>query len=204
MTEPTIRSRDLAALVTFHRARQRLRIRRIIAALRHRAGSGGALRQPPDPEVARRATLDQSVPPITLIAQPAGTHDRGSLSGAVLVTAPDKTGRVQSAAPVSQHPDVGNVAIVLAQANLDEGRRHPCRPTTRAKIARRLKGNTNGVGHVASAAARKRMRKGCRKRAQTDWIAHTTAANQSPAARRKNSEGVKAAWARRRAQEVRL
>jgi hypothetical protein len=66
MTEPTIRSRDLAALVTFHRARQRLRIRRIIAALRHRAGSGGALRQPPDPEVARRATLDQSVPPITL------------------------------------------------------------------------------------------------------------------------------------------
>jgi hypothetical protein len=47
------------------------------------------------------------------------------------------------------------------------------------------------------------MRKGCKHRAQTDWLAHTTTANQSSAARRKNSEGVKAAWARRRAQEVR-
>jgi hypothetical protein len=44
---------------------------------------------------------------------------------------------------------------------------------------------------------------GCKQRAQTDCLAHTTAANQSSAARRKNSEGVKAAWARRRAQEVR-
>ena len=62
----TVKAADVRALVALHRARQRLRIRRIVAALRHRAGSGGALRQPPDPEVARRATLDQSVPPITL------------------------------------------------------------------------------------------------------------------------------------------
>jgi hypothetical protein len=119
-------------------------------------------------------------------------------------TGQENAGRKAPASAIGiKHQARVHVAIVLAQANLDEGRRHPCRPTTRAKIARRLKGNTNGVGHVASAAARKRMRKGCRKRAQTDWIAHTTAANQSPAARRKNSEGVKAAWARRRAQEVR-
>jgi hypothetical protein len=61
-----VKAADVRALVALHRARQRLRIRRIIAALRHRAGSGGAIQQPPDPEVARRATLDQSVPPITL------------------------------------------------------------------------------------------------------------------------------------------
>jgi hypothetical protein len=38
-------------------------------------------------------------------------------------------------------------------------------------------------GYILGNAARKRMRKGCKQRAQTDWLAHTTAANQMPAKR---------------------
>ena len=120
-------------------------------------------------------------------------HQRGRRSGEFVMSRPGDKG------PYS----VGNVAIVLAQVNLDEGRRHPCAPKTRAKIARRLKGNTNGAGHVASGAARKRMRKGCAERSKTDWLAHTTAANRSLAKRRRNGQGVKAAWARRRAEASR-
>jgi hypothetical protein len=92
-------------------------------------------------------------------------------------------------------------AIVPCSANTVEAQSHRTwTAETRAKIARRLKGNKNGLGHVASAAARKRMRKGCAERSKTDWLAHTTAANQSLAKRRKDSRGVKAAWARRRAE----
>lgn len=121
-------------------------------------------------------------------------HRRGRHKGEFVVSRPGDTGPY----------GVTNVAIVPCSANTVEAQSHRTwTAETRAKIARRLKGNKNGLGHVASAAARKRMRKGCKQRAQTDWLAHTTAANQSSAARRKNSEGVKAAWARRRAQEVR-
>jgi hypothetical protein len=121
-------------------------------------------------------------------------HRRGRHKGEFVMSRPGDTGPY----------GVTNVAIVPCSANTVEAQSHRTwTAETRAKIARRLKGNKNGLGHVASAAARKRMRKGCKQRVQTDWLAHTTAANQSSAARRKNSEGVKAAWARRRAQEVR-
>jgi hypothetical protein len=95
----------------------------------------------------------------------------------------------------------GNVAIVPAESNTAEGQsQRAWTDAERAKIASKLKGNTNGAGPVVSGAARKRMCKGCAERANTDWLAHTTAANQSPSKRRKDSRGVKAAWARRRAE----
>jgi hypothetical protein len=83
-------------------------------------------------------------------------HQRGRRSGQYVMSRPGDTG------PYS----VDNVTIVLAQANLDEGRRHPCAPKTRAKIASRLKGNTNNLGHRHKASSLRKMNKAARARAR--------------------------------------
>jgi hypothetical protein len=115
-------------------------------------------------------------------------HKRGRRVGQYVMSRPgDHGGYVE-----------GNVAIVLVEANHVEGSSHPCAPRTRAKIARRLKGNTNGAGHVASGAASKRMRQGCAERGETAWLANTTAANQAPAKRRVSRRAMKDTWDRQR------
>jgi hypothetical protein len=118
-------------------------------------------------------------------------HERGHRKGQFVMSRPkDQGGYV-----------LGNIAIVLCSANSVEAQSHRIwTDEQRAKIASKLKGNTNGAGHVADAAARERMRQGCADRAETEWLANTTAANRSPAKRRSDSRGVKASWARRRAE----
>jgi hypothetical protein len=117
-------------------------------------------------------------------------RQRGRRSGQYVMSRPGDTG------PYS----VDNVAIVLVQANLDEGRRHPCAPKTRAKIASRLKGNTNNLGHRQKASSLRKTSKAARARAKegSTWIANVRAVTSSPAYRKKMSRAIKASWAVRR------
>lgn len=99
---------------------------------------------------------------------------------------------------------IGNIKIVRVEDNIIEGSDWPRTPETRAKIARRLTGNQNSAGRHNKPSTLRKMRKAARERAQegSAWLEKTRARNGSVEARRKNSEGVRAAWARRRAAEA--
>jgi hypothetical protein len=87
---------------------------------------------------------------------------------------------------------IGNVATVLVEANMDEGRRHPCAPKTRTKIAKAITGNQNGAGHQPSKAARARMRAGCKRRRENGWLESVKAVTSLPSYRRKMSRARRA------------
>ena len=102
---------------------------------------------------------------------------------------------------MARHGDRGpysasNVSIVPNAVNIAAGQ-VPFTPERCAKIAAGLKGNTNGAGH-RTAAARKHMRDGCKRRHDTPWLDHMREVTATPAYRRKMSKAVKAAWAAKR------
>jgi hypothetical protein len=238
--KPTIRSRDLAALVRLHRIRERLRALRHAPELEH-------------PEVIRRTTLDTARRASLHQAGAAPMTPSGITVGSPTIGSPSlitmrkgdmhkafirwreqrynsehrgiafelsladwlsiwigsghyrQRGRCRGDFVMSRPGDKGsysvrNVAIVPVEANIVEGAGHPCAPSTRAKIAKRLKGNKNGVGHRHNAASRKKMSKAARARAQegSTWLANVRAVTSSPAYRRKMSRAIKASWAVRR------
>jgi hypothetical protein len=55
----------------------------------------------------------------------------------------------------------------------------------------------DGEGAIGAEAAPS-MRQGCAERSKTDWLAHTTAANQSPSKRSALVRAMKATWKRQR------